>query len=101
MACNINTMYNARNYFKSAQNRPLNTNGKPNAQAVDDYTKTIKKCGIIISERKKGAQLDEAVFLMAKALYFKGNSAFQAKDQFQNLLLGFPNSPYVPEAHLY
>lgn len=101
MACNINTMYNARNYFKSAQNRPLNSNGKPNAQAVDEYTKTIKKCGIIISERKKGAQLDEAVFLMAKALYFKGNSAFQAKDQFQNLMLGFPNSPYVPEAHLF
>ncbi len=101
VACNINTMYNARNYYKSAQNRPLNANGKPSAQAVDDYTKAIKKCGIIISERKKGAQLDDAVFLMAKALYYKGNSAFQAKDQFNNLVNAFPNSPFVPESHLF
>ncbi len=101
VACNINTMFNARNYFKSAQERPLNTNGKPNNQAIEDYTKTIKKCGIIITERKKGAQMDDAVFLMAKALYFKGNSAFQAKDQFENLILGFPKSPYVAESHIF
>ena len=102
MACMpSNTMYNARNYFKSAQAKPLNTNGKPNAQAIEEYTKAIKKCGIIISERKKGSQLDDAVFLMAKALYYKGNSAFQAKDQFENLLRSFPNSPFVPESHIY
>ena len=101
VACNVNTMYNARNYYKSAQNRPLNSNGKPSVQAVDDYTKAIKKCGIIISERKKGSQLDDAVFLMAKALYYKGNSAFQAKDQFNNLINGFPDSPFVPESHLF
>jgi TolA-binding protein len=101
MACNINTMFNARNYYKSARNRPLNANGKPNNQAIDEYTKTIKKCGIIISERKKGAQMDDAVFLMAKALYYKGNSAFQAKDQFENLILGFPKSPFVAESHIF
>lgn len=100
-ACNINTMYNARKYFKSAQDRPLNTNGKPNSQAIDDYTKTIKKCGIILSASKKGPNVDDALFLMAKALYFKGNSAFQAKDQFENLIIGFPKSPYVQESHLF
>lgn len=102
VACGLNnTMYNARNYYKAAQARPLNTNGKPNAQAIDEYTKAIKKCGIIISERKKSALLDDAVFLMAKALYYKGNSAFQAKDQFENLLRSFPDSPYVSESHIY
>ncbi|MDY0151727.1 MAG: tetratricopeptide repeat protein [Candidatus Cloacimonas sp.] len=102
MACGLNnTMYNARNYYKAAQERPLNTNGKPNAQAIDEYTKAIKKCGIIISERKNSALLDDAVFLMAKSLYFKGNSAFQAKDQFQNLLLSFPKSPFVAESQIY
>ena len=101
-ACGLdNTMYNARNYFKSAQAKPLNTNGRPNAQAIDEYTKCIQKCGIIISSGKKGARLDDAVFLMAKALYYKGNSAFQAKDQFENLIKGFPDSPFVPEAHIY
>ena len=100
-ACNINTMYNAQRYFQSAQERPLNTNGKPNNQAIEDYTKTIKKCGIILSASKKGPHVDDALFLMAKALYFKGNSAFQAKDQFENLILGFPKSPFVPESHLF
>ncbi len=100
-SCEVNTMYNARSYFKAAQERPLSNQGRPNSQAVEEYTKTIKKCGIIITERKKGASLEEAYFLMAKALYFKGNSAFQAKDQFENILLLFPKSRYVPESHLF
>jgi len=101
-ACGLdNTMYNARRYYISAQTKPLNTNGKPNAQAIEEYTKCIQKCGIIISRSKHGARLDDAVFLMAKALYYKGNSAFQAKDQFENLLKGFPDSRYVPESHIF
>jgi hypothetical protein len=45
-ACGIdNTMYNAQQYFKTAQERALNANGRPTPQAVDEYTKTIKKCG--------------------------------------------------------
>lgn len=100
-ACEVNTMYNARVYFKQAQAQPLNNQGRPNAQAVENYTKTIKKCGIIITANKKGARLEDAYFLMAKALYYKGNSAFQAKDQFENILLLFPKSSYVPESHLF
>ncbi len=101
-ACGLNnTMYNARKYFRAAQERPLNTNGRPSPQAVDEYTKAIKKCGIIIANRKDSRLMDDALFLMAKALYLKGNSAFQAKDQFQALITGFPDSPFVPEAHIY
>lgn len=96
-----NTMYNARAYFKSATERPLNSNGKPSPQAVDEYTKAIKKCGIIITEKKKGKTLEEALFIMAKALYLKGNSSFQAKDQFENLLRLNPTGRYVPEANIY
>ena len=100
-ACEVNTMFNARNYFKSAQARPLTSNGRPNAQAIDEYTKAIKKCGKIISTDKKGKRVEEAYYLMAKSLYYKGNSAFQAKDQFQNLVIRFPDSKYVPEAYIY
>ena len=96
-----NTMYNARAYFKSATERPLNSNGKPSPQAVDDYTKAIKKCGIIVTEKKKGKTLEEALFIMAKALYLKGNSSFQAKDQFENLIRLNPDGKYVPEANIY
>lgn len=102
LACGLNnTMYNARKYFREAQARPLNSNGRPSPQAVADYTKTIQKCGIILTERKDSKIADDALFLMAKALYFKGNSAFQAKDQFEALIAGFPNSRHIPEAYIY
>jgi len=102
VSCGLNnTMYNARKYFRSAQQRPLNTNGRPSPQAVEDYTKAIKKCGIIITNYKGSPLMDDALFLMAKSLYLKGNSAFQAKDQFQALITGFPDSPFVTEAYVY
>ncbi|MBP7194618.1 MAG: tetratricopeptide repeat protein, partial [Candidatus Cloacimonetes bacterium] len=102
VSCGLNnTMYNARKYFRSAQARPLNSNGKPTPQAIDEYTKTIQKCGVIITERKGSKIIDDALFLLARALYYKGNSAFQAKDQFEALIKGFPQSPHYPEAHIY
>ncbi|MCB5258605.1 MAG: tetratricopeptide repeat protein [Candidatus Syntrophosphaera sp.] len=96
-----NTLYNARKYYKLAQSRPLNANGRPNNQAVEEYTKAIKKCGIILSRPDPGKEADDALFLMACALYYKGNSAFQAKDQFEALINNFPDSPYWGEAHIY
>lgn len=100
--CGIdNTMYNAKKYFASAQVRPLGANGRPAPQAVSDYTKAIKKCGIILSDGGKGKRADDALYLMARALYYKGNSAFQAKDAFENLIKGYPNSKHVPEAYIY
>jgi len=102
ISCGLNnTMFNARKYFKAAQARPLNSNGKPTPQAVDEYTKTIQKCGVILTEQKGSKIVDDALFLLARALYYKGNSAFQAKDQFEALIKGFPDSPFVPEAHIY
>lgn len=102
VACGIdNTMYNAQNYFKSAQARPLNANGRPTPQAVADYTKTIQKCGIILSQNREGRRADDALYLMARALYYKGNSAFQAKDAFEGLIRGYPNSRHVPDSHIY
>jgi TolA-binding protein len=101
-ACGLNnTMYNARKYFRDAQARPLNSNGRPTPQAVEEYTKAIQKCGIILTERKDSKIVDDALFLMAKALYFKGNSAFQAKDQFEALIAGFPDSPHIPDAYIF
>lgn len=102
LGCGIdNTMYNAKKYFESAQVRPLGANGRPAPQAVSDYTKTIKKCGIILSDGGKGKRADDALFLMARALYYKGNSAFQAKDAFESLIAGFPKSKHVPDSYIY
>jgi TolA-binding protein len=101
-SCGVNnTMFNARKYFNLAQSRPLNANGRPTPQAVEEYTKAIKKCGIILSEPKQSRNTDDALYLMARALYLKGNSAFQAKDQFDALIKNFPESPFYGEAHIY
>ncbi len=101
-ACGLNnTMYNARKYFKAAQERPLNANGRPNNQAVQEYTKAIQKCGIILSRKNRSRITDDALFLMARALYYKGNSAFQAKDQFEALIKGFADSRFYGESHIY
>ena len=55
LSCGLNnTMYNARKYFKTAQDRGVNAQGRPSAQAVNEYTKTIQKCGIILTEDSKG-----------------------------------------------
>lgn len=102
MGCSFdNTLYNAKKYFVSAQNRPLNQSGKPTPQAIDEYNKTIQKCGYILTERKTSREADDALFLLARALYYRGNSPYQAKDQLQSLLKNFPDSPFVPEATLY
>lgn len=101
-SCGLNnTMYNANKYFKAAQARPLNANGKPNSQAVQDYTKTIQKCGKILSASKRPRNADDALYLMARALYYKGNSSFQAKDQFEALIQNFPESKHFGDAHIY
>lgn len=100
--CGIdNTMYNAKRYFKAAQERPLTAQGRPSNLSVNDYTKAIQKCGIILSENSKGPKAEDALFLMARALYYKKNSAFQAKDAFESLITGYPESRHIPEAHLY
>jgi len=101
-ACGFdNTLYNARKYYKSAQGRAVQANGRPTNQAVEEYTKTIKKCGYILTEHKNSPEADDALILMAKALYYKGNSQFQAKTALESLITNFPNSPYVPEAVLF
>lgn len=96
-----NTLYNAKKYYYSAQKKPLNQNDKPSPQAIDEYTKTIRKCGYILTERKNSSEVDDALYFLAMSLYHKGNSFFQAKDQFLNLIRNFPDSPYTPQAFLY
>lgn len=96
-----NTLYNAKKYYYSAQKKPLNQNDKPSPQAIDEYTKTIRKCGYILTERKNSSEVDDALYFLAMSLYHKGNSFFQAKEQFLNLIRNFPDSPYTPQAFLY
>ncbi|HQB41790.1 MAG TPA: tetratricopeptide repeat protein [Candidatus Cloacimonadota bacterium] len=95
-----NTFYNAKKYFESAQKKPLTNRNKPSANAIEEYNKVIKKCGVILTEYKESKWADDALFLLAKALYYRGNNELQALEKANDLIKFYPDSPFVPEAHI-
>ena len=96
-----NTLYNAEKAFESAQNRPLNQQGRPTSQAMDEYNRVIRKCGVVLTEYKNSRWAPDALFLMGRALYYRGQNQIQALEAFNDLILYYPNSKYVNEAILY
>jgi TolA-binding protein len=96
-----NTFYNAKKYYEAAQKRPLNAQGRPNAQAIEDYNRVIRKCGFVIAEYPKSKWVPEAVFLLGKALYFRGNNQIQALEKFEELIQFYPNSKHIPDAIIF
>ncbi len=97
----FNVFYNAEQYFKDAQAAPLRDNGKPSANAVQDYNNAIKKCGIILTDYKDSRWADDALFMLAQCLYYKGNSNTQAQEKFQDVINFYPESPFVADSWLY
>ncbi len=96
-----NTFYNARKNFELAQERPLNSHGRPSAQAIKEYNAVVKKCGKIITNYKNSKWTDDAAFLMARALFYKKTNPHKALKQFNELINNFPDSEFTPEARLY
>ncbi|HOQ80892.1 MAG TPA: tetratricopeptide repeat protein, partial [Candidatus Cloacimonadota bacterium] len=95
-----NTFYNAKKYFESAQKKPLTNRNKPSANAIEEYNKVIKKCGVILTDYKDSKWADDALFLLAKALYYRGNNELQALEKAEDLIKFYPDSPFVPESHI-
>lgn len=95
-----NTLYNAKKLYQSARSRPL-VNDKPNPQSIDEYTKAIKKCGYILTEYKKSKYGDQALFLLAQCMFYKGNANLQTYEKCQDFLKFYPKSKLVPEVLLF
>ncbi len=96
-----NTYYNAEQKFELARKQALRADGKPNATAVEYYNSVIKKCGVILTDYKNSRWADDALFLLAKALYYHGNNNIQAIEKWEDLIKFYPNCEFVPEARLY
>ncbi|MCF7792627.1 MAG: tetratricopeptide repeat protein [Candidatus Cloacimonetes bacterium] len=96
-----NTFFNAEQYFKQAQETELRDNGKPTASAIQNYNKTIKKCGIVLTDYKDSKYADDALFLMARCFYYIGRNYTQAIKHFEDLIEFYPNSEFIPDARLY
>ena len=96
-----NTFFNALKFFDEAQAQPLNDRGKPSSTAIQNYNKTIKKCGIVLTEYKDSKWADDALFLLARAMYYKGMNFIQAAEKFEDLINFYPQSEHVLHAKIY
>ena len=73
-----NTFFNAKKYFTEAQDIGLKEDGKPTSNAINKYNKAIKKCGVVLSDYKDSKYADDALFLMARSLFYIGRNYTQA-----------------------
>jgi len=96
-----NTFYNAEKYFKLAQDMELNDNGRPNASAIQNYNKVIKKCGMVLDYYEGSKYSDDALLLMAKAFFYIGRNYTQTISTLEDMIKFYPDSELVPEARLY
>ena len=87
-------------YFESAQKKPLTNRNRPSAAAIEEYNKVIKKCGVILTEYKDSKWADDGLFLLAKALFYRGNNELQALEKAEDLIKFYPDSPFVPDAYI-
>jgi TolA-binding protein len=95
-----NTFFNAKKYFRLAQETPLR-NERPTSQAKANYTKSIQRCAYIIEEYPSSKWVDDALFLLGRCFFYRGNNYRQAIETFEELIDKFPASEFVPEAHIY
>ena len=96
-----NTFYNAQKYFESAQEQPIRDTGRPPPRAIQDYDKVIERCTYILTEHRDSDWADDALFLLARSMYYKKNNPLQARERFLDFLQVFSESEHIPEAHIY
>jgi peptidoglycan-associated lipoprotein len=93
----FNTYYNAQSYFRDGmkeidQGRPIPAKAK--------FERTIEKSALVISRWPKSRWVDDATFLIGMSYYHMGQYS-KAVRHLEQLVLAFPDSPFVPEAELY
>lgn len=96
-----NTFYNAEKYFKTAQEMELNDDGRPSSNAIQNYNKVIKKCGMVLEYYEGSKYSDDALLLMAKAFFYIGRNYTQTISTLEDMIKFYPDSELVPEARLY
>lgn len=97
----FNTFYNARKYFESAQGYQVPESGRPPARAIQDYEKVIEKCTYILNEHPNSKWADDALFLLARSLFYQRRNIMQARERFNDMLRVFPESKFIPESKIY
>jgi TolA-binding protein len=68
----FNTLYNAKKLFAEAELIPRGKDGLAGSSAKQKYDESIKKCEALIVTYPKSKYVDDAVLLIGKCLYEKG-----------------------------
>jgi TolA-binding protein len=95
-----NTFYNAEQYFRTAQSQPLQANGKPSRNAIQEYNKAMKKCGIILTDYTSSKWADDALFMLSQCLYYQQKYVL-AKEKFEEVVEFYPQTEFAQRASIY
>jgi len=93
----FNTFYNAEMFYREGMR--LKAQGQTGA-ALPKFDKAIEKSALVINRWPKSRWVDDALFLIGRSYYEKGDYA-RAASYFERLGLAFSQSPHLPEAELY
>ena len=97
-----NTFFNAKKFYKKAREQDSgDENERLSSSAISNYNKAIKKCGKVLTEYKGSKYTDDAIFLLAKCIYYKRRNYFQVIDKINELKKYYPESEFIPEANLF
>ncbi len=93
----FNTFYNAQNYFNQGMKLVKDDTLKYDNEYFD---KTIEKCASVIVKYPESRYVDDALFMMGVAYYFKGDYT-RAIDKLEFLTMNFPGSKLYDDAMYY
>jgi TolA-binding protein len=97
----FNTFYLAKKSYSKAE-KAQKKSGRETADgaASADYQAAIKWASKVLTFHPKSGWVDDALFLIGRSYYNMGEH-FKAQGKFEELLTGFPDSKFAPEAKVY
>ncbi len=96
----FNLYYNAKRSFKQAEKAPRPPDGSVTGATEDLYEAVIEKCQQIIVTHPKSKYVDDAILLMGKSFYAKGDYEL-AVTKFEELQANFPKSDLNEEGQVF
>jgi TolA-binding protein len=89
----FNTLYNARRIYREAEER--RETGGTERELRERYKEVVTKCATVVRDYPSSRWVDDALFLMGKALVRQGDREKGIR-KFIELTTNFPESDYVP-----
>lgn len=97
----FNTFYMAKkSYTKGEKAQKKSGREVADGAAASDYQTAIKWASKVLTFHPKSGWVDDALFLIGRSYYNMGEH-FKAQGKFEELLAGFPDSKFAPQAKVY